>query len=117
MINKIDVFILLFSIIRYIAVIRRLGNMEDFYNTLFVLIILLGITNFVKVAIVFSKTWTMISTVLIIVISIFTSKYHFIFLDAVKRIFNNNSMYVPMTGVVLWLFLNVSAYFYSRYIS
>lgn len=111
------IFILIFSIIRYIAVIRRLGNMGGFYNTLFVLIILLGITNFVKVAIVFSKTWTMISTVLIIVISIFTSKYHFIFLDVVKMIFNNNSMYVPMTGVVLWLILNASAYFYSRYIS
>ena len=111
------IFILLFSIVRYIAVIRKLKNTESFYSTLFVLIILLGITNFVKVAIVFSKTWTVIITVLIIVISIFTSKYHFIFLDVVKMIFNNNSRYVFITGVVSWLILNALAYFYSRYIS
>lgn len=111
------IFILLFSIVRYIAVIRKLENTESFYSTLFVLIILLGITNFVKVAIVFSKTWTVIITVLIIVISIFTSKYHFIFLDVVKMVFNNNSRYVFITGVVSWLILNALAYFYSRYIS
>lgn len=111
------IIILIFSIVRYIAVIRKFQNMESFYNTLFVLVILLGITNFVKVAIVFSKTWTMIITVSIIVLSIFTSKYHFIFLDVAKIIFNNNSRYVLITGVVLWLILNALAYFYSRYIS
>ena len=111
------IFILLFSIVRYIAVIRKFENMESFYNTLFVLIILLGITNFVKIAIVFSKTWTVIITVSIIVITIFTSKYHFIFLDVVKGIFNNNPSDVLITGIVLWIILNAGAYIYSRYIS
>lgn len=104
------VYILTISVIKYMVMQDRNSDMQNFTDTLFVLLITIGFISFIKVLILRLHIIIVFFTTVFILTLCAISNYHFIFLGFVKSLFHNNFSYIILCGLVINILLNFVAY-------
>lgn len=104
------IYILIIAVIKYIIMKDENRDMQNFADTVFVLLVTVGVISFIKVLILrmhiiiafFAATFILtLSAVL---------KYNFILLGFLKSTFHNNTDYIILCGVAISVLLNLTAY-------
>ncbi|MFL0248974.1 hypothetical protein ACJDT4_00950 [Clostridium neuense] len=104
------VYILLIAVIKYAVMKDKNSDMQNFADTLFVLLVTVGFISFIKVLILRLHIILAFFASVFILTLCAISKYHFIFLEFVKNTFHNNSSYIILCGAVISVLLNLIAY-------
>lgn len=104
------IYILIISAIKYIIMKDGNSDIQNFTDTVFVLLVTVGVISFIKVLILRMHIIIAFFAVAFILTLCAVSKYNFIFLGFVKSTFHNNLSYIILCGVAISVLLNLTAY-------
>lgn len=104
------IYILIIAVIKYIIMKDQNSDIQNFTDTIFVLLVTVGFISFIKALILRMHIIIAFFAVAFSLTLCAASKYNFIFLGFVKSTFHNNLSYIILCGVAISVLFNLIAY-------
>lgn len=110
------IFINVSLTLKYLLSLAKIGNMNNFSDTLFVFVIVLGFISFMKVMQVFFNFISLALLIPLILAVGAMAKYSLVLLEFRMNMLNNNSIILILIGMLFFITINIFSYLLSVYL-